>query len=163
MTDFTNLQAEKISLLARDLTLFPESSEAVLAAYGMSKEYLSVLENNPVFQAGVTHALQQLMDDPLYGQRLTIAAKTSVLAEKLLGEAVGGLMEHGNAIKVLEFSAKIANMEPPKVTKSSTDNKNTQQTNILDPQAFKVASKDLSSDELSVLEALLAKMGASSL
>lgn len=163
MSDGMLLQAEALSLLARDLTLFPDDAAGVLASYKIDPAMLPQLEANPVFQASAQHAMQQLLDDPLYSRRLLMAAKVTVLAEKLLGEAVSGLMEHGNSIKVLEFSARIANMEPPKVTKASNDNKNTQQASILDPQMFKQASKDLSTDELQALEAIIAKMGSGSL
>lgn len=154
----TNLQAEKLSLLARDLTLFPESMDSVLAAYSMTREHLETLETNPVFQAACTHALQQLNDDPLYPQRLKLAAKASVLADKLLGEAVAGTMDHQNSIKVLEFSAKVANMEPPKVTRSTNTNQNATIPAALDPTAYRNATSTLSDDELTIFETILGKM-----
>lgn len=159
----TNMQAEKLALLARDLTLFPESMDSVLAAYNLTKKSLEALENNPVFQAACTHALQQLQDDPLYPQRLKIAAKTSVLAERLLGEAIAGTMDHQNCVKVLEFSAKIANMEPPKVTKATNTNQNATVPAALDPAAYRSATSTLSDEELTIFENILGKMQKSAL
>ena len=159
----TNMQAEKLALLARDLTLFPESMDSVLAAYNLTKKSLEALENNPVFQAACTHALQQLQDDPLYPQRLKIAAKTSVLAERLLGEAIAGTMDHQNCVKVLEFSAKIANMEPPKVTKATNTNQNATIPAALDPAAYRSATSTLSDEELTIFENILSKMQKSAL
>ena len=158
MATNTNMQAEKLSLLARDLTLFPESRDAVLAAHNMTSAHLTLLEENPIFQASVTHALQQLQDDPIYPQRLLLSAQTTVLAQRLLTEAIGGTMEHGNSIKVLEFSAKLANMEPPKVTRASTVNTTSIQSSGVDPSVFKAATKLLTTEELGVLDALIAKM-----
>ena len=159
----TNMQAEKLALLARDLTLFPESMDSVLAAYNLKKSHLEVLENNPIFQAATTHALQQLQDDPLFPQRLKIAAKTSVLAEKLLGEAIAGVMDHQNSIKILEFSAKVANMEPPKVTKATNTNQNATVPAALDPAAYRSATSTLSDEELTIFENILGKMQKSAL
>lgn len=154
----TNLQAEKLALLARDLTLFPESMDSVLAAYELTREHLEALENNPIFQSATTHALQQLQDDPLFPQRLRLAAKTSVLAEKLLGEAISGVMDHQNSIKILEFSAKVANMEPPKVTKATNTNQNATVPAALDPTAYRNATSALSDEELTIFETILTKM-----
>lgn len=159
----TNMQAEKLALLARDLTLFPESMDSVLAAHGVSKKHLEALENNPVFQAATTHALQQLADDPLYPARLRLAAKASVLSERLLGEAIAGTMDHQNSIKVLEFSAKIANMEPPKVTKATNTNQNATVPAALDPAAYRSATSTLSDEELTIFENILGKMQKSAL
>lgn len=159
----TDLQAEKLALLARDLTLFPESMESVLASYGLTQAHLPALENNPVFQAACTHALQQLQDDPLYPQRLKIAARASVLAEKLLGEAISGLMDHQNSIKTLEFAAKVSNMEPPKVTKATNTNNNASIPAALDPTSYRNATSTLSDDELTIFEQILGKMQAKTL
>jgi len=154
----TDLQAEKLALLARDLTLFPESTDSVLASYKLTHEHLASLENNPIFQAACNHALQQLQDDPLYPQRLRIAAKASVLADKLLGEAISGTMDHQNSIKILEFSAKVGNMEPPKVTKATNTNQNSTVPAALDPTAYRGATSTLSDDELTMFELILGKM-----
>jgi len=159
----TNLQAEKISLLARDLAMFPESQDSVLASYGLTTEHLPSLENNPIFQASTNHALQQLLEDQLYPQRLKLAAKASVLAEKLLGEAITGVMDHQNSIKVLDFAAKVANMEPPKVTKATNTNNNASIPAALDPTAYRGATSVLSDDELGIFETILGKMQAQAL
>lgn len=156
----TTLQAEKLALIARDIVLFPESLDAVLKSYNLTADHLPTLEQNPIFQAASTHALQQLVDDPLYPRRLIIAAQVSVLAEKLLGEAIAGTMDHQNSIKVVEYASKIANMEPPKVTKATNTNNNTNTPTALDPSSYRQATAALSDDELKVFEALLVKMQA---
>jgi len=158
----TNLQVEKISLLARDLTLFPESMDSVLAAHGLTKEHLPYLENNPVFQSSCSHALQSLADDPLYPSRLKLAAKTSVLADRLMGEAISGTMDHQNSIKVMEFAAKVANMEPPKITKANNTNSNSTVPAALDPTAYRNATATLSDDEIAIFERILSKMQSAS-
>jgi hypothetical protein len=160
MSDKTNIQAEKLALLARDLTLFPESRDSILAEYGLTTDHLTTLEENPIFQTATNHALQQLQDDPIYPQRLKIAAKTSVLAERLLNEAICGTMEHGNSIKVLEFSSKIANMEPPKVTRAQLTSNTSITSSGIDTSLFREAAKTLSTEELTTLDALVTKMNA---
>ena len=154
----TDLQAEKLALIARDLTLFPESIDSVLAHNKLTHDALSVLESNPIFISASTHALQQLQDDPLYPQRIKLAGKASVLADKLMNEAIAGIMDHQNSIKVLEFSAKVGNMEPPKVTKATNTNQNSTIPAALDPTAYRGATAALTDDELAVFEAILSKM-----
>ena len=161
----TELQAEKLSLLARDLALFPESMDSVLQHYKLTHAHLAALEENPVFQAASNHALQQLVDDPLYPVRLKVAGKAAVLAERLLNEAIAGTMDHQNSIKVVEYASKIANMEPPKVTKANNTNTNSSVPAALDPTAYRQATASLTNDEIMVFEKLLSKMqqGASAL
>ncbi len=151
-------QAEKVALIARDLAMFPESIDSVLACYDLRHEDLVTLEENPVFQAATTHAYQQLLDDPLYPRRLLIAGQVSVLAERLLNEAIAGTMDHQNSIKMVEYASKIANMEPPKVTKATNTNTNSTTPAALDPTAYRSATAALTTEELTVFEALLNKM-----